>query len=138
MGAGSVRVGDVELVPEEEYVRSEIHNRLGGQRYGGISTPARYPVVLIFSSESGKAHGYGFDGWQGRDVFSYTGEGHPEHGDMTFTRGNKAIRDHTQEGKRLLLFERARSGGGRVTFVGEMVCRGYHDETHDTLGIGRL
>jgi 5-methylcytosine-specific restriction protein A len=121
----------------EEYVRRELHDMLGGQRYGGISTPKRFPEVLIFTGDAGQQHVYGFDGWRGKSVFHYTGEGQPERGDMRFSAGNRAIRDHIGDGKRLLLFEQVRKRSGRVKFVGEMVYRGHHIEQRDTAGYSR-
>jgi len=67
-------------------------------------------------------------------VFSYTGEG--QSGDMEFTRGNLALRDHLKNGKRVFLFEQSRKGF--VKFISEMTffdCDYY--ETHDTNGQSR-
>jgi len=52
----------IDLVPGSAYRRSDLHDALGGQRQGGISTPARYPVILLFSSHRGAEFGYE-DGW---------------------------------------------------------------------------
>jgi len=58
----------------------------------------------IPSSCCSPASPYGYsDGWTDEGVFVYTGEG--QRGDMTFVRGNKAIRDHAQDGKELELFK---------------------------------
>lgn len=73
--------------------------------------------------------------WENDNVFSYTGEG--QNGDMEFTRGNLALRDHLKNGKRVFLFEQTRKGF--VQFVTEMTffdCDYY--ETHDTAGKERL
>ncbi len=56
------------------------------------------------------------DGWDNPNVFSYTGEG--QMGDMRFVRGNLALRDHKQNGKRVFLFESAKKG--HVKFLGEV------------------
>ncbi|MDA1382649.1 MAG: hypothetical protein O3A22_01995 [Bacteroidetes bacterium] len=58
-------------------------------------------MILIFSSDAGKLYGYK-DRWTEDDYFLYTGEG--QVGDMEFKKGNLAIRDHEQNGKKLLLF----------------------------------
>ncbi len=80
-----------------EYVRRDIHALFGGQVQGGISTPSNHKIVLLFSSDAGEAHGYR-DGWDRESGhFLYSGEG--QRGDMTFTRGNKAVRDHVNNGK---------------------------------------
>jgi hypothetical protein len=47
------------------YKRKDIHDIYGGQRQGGISTPANYPFIFLFSSERGKDYGYQ-DGWCNR------------------------------------------------------------------------
>lgn len=57
--------------------------------------------MFLFTDDSGEAFGYR-DGWDISGVFRYTGEG--QLGDMAFTGGNQAVRDHAAEGKDLLLF----------------------------------
>lgn len=95
--------------------RDQIHGLLGGQRQGGISTPARSPFVILFTGEAGKQHGY-HDFWDDSGVFHYYGEG--QSGDMTFSGGNLAVRDHLDNKKRLLLFQMM--GHGRpCRFLGE-------------------
>lgn len=111
------------FAPGKLYSRSEIHRLFGGQRQGGISTPRRHAVVFLFSSEDGSLYGYR-DGWKQDGLYHYTGEG--QQGDMAFERGNKAIRDHTIDGKSLLLFEKE---GENRRFVGYMNCVGFFHET---------
>lgn len=85
--------------------RQEIHARFGGQRQGGISTPANSPFVVLFTGEAGQQHGYS-DHWEhedGENILHYFGEG--QQGDMQDTRGNRAIREHLQNNKRLLIFQ---------------------------------
>lgn len=95
--------------------RDQIHGLLGGQRQGGISTPASSPFVILFTGEAGKQHGY-HDFWDDNGVFHYYGEG--QRGDMKFSGGNLAIREHLNNGKRLLLFQMM--GHGRpCRFLGE-------------------
>ncbi|WP_342431180.1 hypothetical protein [Neobacillus sp. FSL H8-0543] len=106
------------------YRRRDLHDKFGGQQQSGISTPSKFPMILIFSGESGKNYGY-TDGWQGNSVYYYTGEG--QEGDMKFTKGNKAIRDHLLNGKDIYLFQN--NSTGHVKFVGEMICTGYHHRT---------
>lgn len=62
-----------ELVVGEVYRRTVIHDQFGGQRQGGISTPAGEPVILLFTGSSGPQHSYD-DGWVD-GVFCYFGEG---------------------------------------------------------------
>ncbi|WGS21698.1 MULTISPECIES: HNH endonuclease signature motif containing protein [unclassified Bradyrhizobium] len=86
----------------------DIHQVYGGQERGGITTPSGCPFVFLFTGESGEQFGYS-DGWRPDGIFAYTGEG--QSGDMTFVRGNRAIRDHLADGRDLLLFEATRSKG---------------------------
>ena len=82
--------------------KAQIHALLGGQEQGGISTPKDQPVVLIFTGEAGKSHGYE-DFWDDDGIFHYFGEG--QSGDMKMTNGNRAIDRHQEDGKHLLLFK---------------------------------
>jgi 5-methylcytosine-specific restriction enzyme A len=109
--------------PGQIYKRSDLHDRLGGQRQGGISTPIQHKVVLIFTGEGGERHGYR-DDWQPNGLFHYTGEG--QVGDMSFVRGNAAIRDHIQHGKALHLF--SNTGHGQVRYECQLEFRNYHYE----------
>src|ERR1700750_2201512 len=103
----------LDLIPGQVFSRDKLHDRLRGQRYGGISTPAREPFILIFSGEQGAKYGY-VDRFQPDGSYWYTGEG--QVGDMTLTRGNLAITRHRADGKDLLLFEYVRRGV--VQYVG--------------------
>jgi len=105
----------IDLAPGSSYTRRVLNDALGGRRQGGMSVSARYPVILIFSSQRGAEFGYQ-DGWGLDGFYHYTGEG--QLGDMTFVRGNLAIRDHAKNGKLLLLFETQPDGLRR--FVGPM------------------
>ena len=51
----------------------------------------------------------------------YTGEG--QIGDMDFIRGNRAIRDHIDEGEDLHLFEYVDQG--LVRYIDQMLCIGH-------------
>jgi 5-methylcytosine-specific restriction protein A len=102
--------------------RSEVHGILRGQRRGGIATP-QGPFVLLFTGESGRAHGY-VDGWSTDGLYRYFGEGRK--GDMKLIRGNKAVAEHVQRGKSLLLFHTEKKG--HVRYMGEFVCSGYQTE----------
>ena len=93
----------MELIKGNEYKRKELHDFFGGQRQGVISTPKNHPYIFIISSKRGKDHGY-VDGWIDENkYFLYTGEG--QIGDMEFKGGNRAIRDHYENEKRILLFQ---------------------------------
>ena len=110
------------FVQGQVYRRRGLHNQYGGQQQGGISTPANYPIILLFTGESGRQYGYN-DDWTNDGVFLYTGEG--QRGDMEFVRGNLAIRDHALNGRDLHLFSYV--GTGQVRYVSQMVCIGSHD-----------
>jgi len=103
------------FIPNKVYKRSEIHDHYGGNRQSGISPSATNPFILIFSGAQGKKHGYA-DAWDNPNVFSYTGEG--QAGDMNFTKGNLALKDHLQTGKRVFLFEYIKKG--IVRFISEL------------------
>lgn len=99
----------------ETLQRATIHNAYGGNRQAGISTPAGYPFIFIFSGATGQRHGYK-DQWENDDVFSYTGEG--QTGDMQLTKGNLALAEHLSTGKRVFLFEYVQRG--YVQYKGEL------------------
>jgi 5-methylcytosine-specific restriction protein A len=104
------------FIPGKIYNRQrDIHDVYKGNRQGGISDPAEFPFIFIFSGASGHQHGYE-DGWDNPNVFSYTGEG--QVGDMKFVRGNIALRDHLENGKRVFLFEG--DGRGNAKFICEV------------------
>ena|ERR1019366_3057579 len=109
------------FVPGQIYRRRDLHHQFGGQQQGGISTPSRFPIILLFTGDNGAQYGYR-DGWQADGLFLYTGEG--QRGDMRFAQGNKAIRDHSMTGKDLHLFEQAHRA--HVRYVGQFVCSGFH------------
>jgi 5-methylcytosine-specific restriction protein A len=106
------------LVKGRLYTRKELIDLYGGQLQGGIWTPTEFPVIFIFTGESGEAYGYK-DGWSADGSFAYTGEG--QKGPMEFIRGNKAIRDHKNNGEDIFLFEDNKKDKG-VRFVGMFEC----------------
>jgi 5-methylcytosine-specific restriction protein A len=110
--------------------RGDLHAEYGGQQQGGISTPANYPLIFLFTSDSGSEHGY-TDEFRPDGTFWYTGEGRK--GDMQMKRGNKAVRDHRKNGQRLHLFEGI--GEGKVRYVGRAFYLDHHwEERPDTDG----
>ena len=48
----------MELYLNQEYKRKEIHDFYKGQRQGGISTPAKHPIIFLFPTQNGKDFGY--------------------------------------------------------------------------------
>ena len=115
----------------KEYKRKlDIHGKYGGQGGGGISTPKNFPVVFIFTSQSGEEHGYR-DEYRNDGVFWYTGEG--QTGDMKMVVGNKAIRDHKENNKTIHVFESTKKS--YVRYLGTAECLGFHEEVRpDTNG----
>jgi len=103
--------------PGQIYRRRELHEKFGGQQQGGISTPANAPLIFLITGESGKQHGYS-DEWTNEGVLLYTGEG--QHGDMAFTGGNRAIRDHEKNGKTLQVLEQDKNDKRFLRYLGEM------------------
>ena len=107
----------------KEYKRStEIHGVYSGQSQGGVSTPAKHPFVFIFTSDAGEKHGYKDEFVNG--LFHYTGEG--QVGDMTMTKGNKAILEHRKNAKQIHVFEYTRKA--HVRYMGSAECLGYQNQ----------
>jgi 5-methylcytosine-specific restriction protein A len=96
--------------------KADIHNIFGGQERGGIATPAEYPFIFLFSGERGDDYGYKDEFRESDGVFLYTGEG--QIGDMKMQKGNAAILNAGQDGKRILLFKE--ESKGHVVFQGEV------------------
>lgn len=123
------------FIPNQIYNRrADIHALYGGNWQSGICPSSSFPYIFIFSGKSGHQHGYK-DGWDNPNVFTYTGEG--QAGDMKFTKGNLALRDHLLNGKRVFLFESEKKGF--VKFISEVeFFDADYFETHDTSGKLRL
>lgn len=102
--------------------KKDIHAIYGGSQQNGISPSAKSPFIFMFTGVSGEQFGYLEDGWAEDGIFNYTGEG--QNGDMTFTRGNRSVRDHVKDGKDILLFQN-RGKGRPYRFLGQFVCIGY-------------
>ncbi|WP_122095959.1 HNH endonuclease signature motif containing protein [Rahnella sp. Larv3_ips] len=100
------------------YQRKELLSLYGGQLQAGIWTPKEFSVIFIFSGDSGSLYGYK-DDWTSDGLFSYTGEG--QSGNMVFSKGNKAIRDHKENGRDIFLFEDRKKEAG-VRFSGMFEC----------------
>lgn len=129
-----------ELPQAHRYFQGEIYNRrrdihgvFGGQQQGGIITPKAAPYVFLITDDRGEEFGYRDEFRDG--VFLYTGEG--QVGDMKMDRGNAAVVEAKNHGKKILLFEGVRKGW--VRFVGEAEYIGHHTvERPDREGNGRL
>lgn len=99
----------------------DIHGPFGGSLQSGIAPSSVVDAIFLFTGESGSQYGYSdadeFDQFGGK-VFSYTGEG--QVGDMEFSRGNRAVREHSQDGRALHLFRSLGKGKGQQ-YLGEFV-----------------
>ena len=94
----------IDLKPGDTIRRTELHERYGGRRQGGIS-PSRTSgnVFLITAPDKSDQYGYIYDGFSDRDGFlHYTGEG--QFGDQQMAQGNRAVRDHQAEARELHYF----------------------------------
>lgn len=99
---------------------ADIHDRFGGNRQSGIATAPSSHAIFIFTGDEGEQFGY-VDSWDQADqVYTYTAEG--QLGDMTYARGNLAVRNHLADGRSLHLFKKVTRAGGKYRYVGEMQC----------------
>jgi hypothetical protein len=105
----------VSFEPGKVYNRQEdLHDKFGGNRQSGIAPCAKAPIIFLFTSEKGDEFGYN-DGWVSEEIYHYSGEG--QTGDMELNHGNRAIRDHAEEGRELHLFKKVDSG--RYEYIGQ-------------------
>ncbi|TCM33754.1 hypothetical protein [Novosphingobium sp. ST904] len=104
--------------------RAFIHAKFGGQQQGGISTPRDTPAIFIFTGHRAKIVGYG-DKWMPDGSLRYTGKG--QTGEMKMDSGNRAIRDHVQNGRDILIFEQTKKGAA-VRYIGQFFCAGWETE----------
>ena len=111
----------MEFIRGKSYKRKELHDLYGGNRQSGICPCSDYPFIFIFSGSSGGQYGYE-DGWDNENIFRYSGEG--QVGDMEFTRGNRSILNHKEDGKNIYLFEKT-SNSGYWEFIDELVYISY-------------
>ena len=104
-GAHSVRFvsQDWQTRINDVVTRTELKDTYGGAPFGGIEPSAQTPNVLVFMDpEKAKENGYLFDGWTEDGSLLYTGEG--RFGDQLMREGNRAIADHTEDGRALRVF----------------------------------
>jgi len=109
------------------YRRDELHHAWGGttqvQAQGGILTPQAVPLVLVITGEEGGQYGYA-DHWDDAGVFHYYGAG--QVGAMEFVRGNRALRDHVDNGEDVHVFEH--EPPGRLRYEGQFSVAGYYEQ----------
>ena len=106
-----------------KYLRQDIINTYGGQMRSGITTPSKYPLIFLFTSDTGKEYGY-VDGWTDEGTFEICGEG--QVGDMEYVRGNKAILDHEKNGEELHLFEKTENR--YVRYIAKMKYKSHRED----------
>ncbi|MDS0474593.1 AAA family ATPase [Natrinema sp. 1APR25-10V2] len=122
-------VSTVELESDAVYERRELHAKYGGSIQGGIAPSRDEPVVFLFSGGTGEDHGYQ-DELRSDGTVVYTGEG--QVGDMEMVRGNRAIRDHLEDGRELHFF--VMEDGG-VRYIGQYLYAGhFYEELPDSEG----
>ncbi|GGK64154.1 hypothetical protein [Ornithinimicrobium pekingense] len=111
-------MADWDIEVGQTLPRSELHDRWGGGRYGGMEPSVKAESVFLFSNPSaGEAFGYKYDGWHSDGTFHYTGDG--QVGDQTLrTGGNKSIMDADGLGRTIRMF---RSAGRDTTYLGEFM-----------------
>ena len=98
--------------------RRDIHGPYGGSWQSGIAPSGNWPLVFLFTGQSGAKYGYDDEQIE-NGVFLYTGEGQVGH--MSFSRSNnRAIRDHAKDGRDLHLFEKGKEG--YYTYLGQFAC----------------
>ncbi|SDQ62485.1 HNH endonuclease [Natronobacterium texcoconense] len=127
-------IEDIPAVADLEqgatYHRITLHEEYGGTQFRGIAPCKDHPYVFLFAGDAGEEHGYR-DEFRG-DTFIYTGEG--QEGDMEMTGGNRAIRDHREDGRELHLFE-SNDEAWSITYVGEFEYDSWFtDRLRDTNG----
>ncbi|MFJ8363057.1 restriction endonuclease [Streptomyces sp. NPDC093984] len=107
---------DWDMRPGDVIRRSDLHERYGGRRQGGIG-PSRVSnnVFLFTNPPQGRKHGY-YDGWGQDDRYHYCGEG--QSGDQKMTQGNLTVLNHQSDGRALRLFQ-ATDTRSEVQYVGE-------------------
>ena len=105
--------------------RRHIHGPYGGSFQSGIAPSSMVDAIFIFTGETGSQYGYADQEVvtaQGARSFSYTGEG--QIGDMEFVRGNRAILEHSNDGRALHLFQSLGKSKGQK-YLGEFVYAGH-------------
>jgi len=96
-----------------EYTRKWLNDTYGGSRVSGICPIKEKNMIFLFYNENENTF------WDNEGKFRYLGEGLK--GDMEFTRGNKAIRNHEMNGDHIYLFKKSAYNSNKYTFTGEVV-----------------
>lgn len=106
---------DWDIAVGETLLRSELHDRWGGGRYGGMEPAVRANSVFLFSNPSvGAVYGYKYDGWHRDGTYHYTGDGQVAD-QSPDTGGNRDLLKAASLGRTIRLFESERTS---TTYVG--------------------
>jgi len=120
----------MEFIRNKIYKRKELHDEYGGNRQSGICPSSEHPVIFIFSGNTGGKYGYE-DGWDNENIFRYSGEG--QIGDMEFTRGNKSILNHKEDGKNMVV--PLKNFSGHFTFMPAHILHWADENPQDAMRI---
>ena len=113
----------ISIKPGASIKRKELLRRYGGRRQGGISPSRKSPNVFLFMDKRrGMENGYIYDGKHHDGTLHYTGEG--RFGEQKMEQGNRAIRDHREEGRALHVFDVHK---GSATYLGEFTYVDHYD-----------
>ncbi|KAL6055197.1 5-methylcytosine-specific restriction protein A [Balamuthia mandrillaris] len=109
------------FVPGMVYLRKSLHDDYGGQRQGGISTPALHDFILLFTKDAAsrkKASSSGFRDQWANGLFYYRGE-KMRTNEPGLKAGNRSLLCHKQERKKVHLFSTL-AQPGQVKYMGEV------------------
>lgn len=98
----------------EKILRKDLHKLLGGSVQGGICPSKKGSILLFSDPKVSEEFGY-HDGWSD-SCFLYFGSG--QEGDMEFSKDNKALLNHKEEGRKIHLFMGSK---GEVTYENEFI-----------------
>jgi hypothetical protein len=104
--------------PGETFLRSEMHERVGGSFRHGMTSCSAGTEFLLFHDKK-KSVKFGYHVWEGLQVdgkFHYTGQG--TRGDQLLTKSNLALIRASELGKPIHLIE---SVDGVCTYLGEFL-----------------
>jgi transcriptional regulator with XRE-family HTH domain len=120
---------DWDLTAGDAIGRTELQQRFGGGRQGGIAPSRDTRNVLVFSDPLIGGDDGRYDRWNDdRTVFLLCGEGRS--GDQRFDRGNRALRDHVADRRAVRVFEGSK---GTVIYAGEFRLDPDHRYDWDTV-----
>lgn len=107
---------DWDIAVGETLPRSELHDRWGGGRQGGIEAAVKAHSVFLFTKPSvGESYGYNYDGWHKDGAYNHTGDG--QVGDQSPDKGgNRDLLNAPNQRRAIRLF---RSQDKNTTYIGQ-------------------